>query len=143
MLVALANKLILSKILRPGLYLMSVNLYISTQTFKNNWLSMKLCSYKYNFCRFHSTVYIPIKSTVFDKYNLVKILSYRNAVKFILSTMYFTTILTQFNILCSCLNKYWQSLWFVFRVLPKWKNYSISGEYMKLTCLHDSVMACR
>lgn len=34
---------------------------------------------------------------------------------------------------CSCLNKYWLGLWFVFRVLPKWKNYSISGEYMKLT----------
>lgn len=34
---------------------------------------------------------------------------------------------------CSCLNKYWLGLRFVFRVLPKWKNYSISGEYMKLT----------
>lgn len=58
LLIALANKLIFSKILRPGLYLMSVNLYISTQTFKNNWLSMKLCSYKYNFFADSTVSYI-------------------------------------------------------------------------------------
>lgn len=54
---------------------------------------MKFCFYKYNFCRFYSIVYILIKLIVFDKYNLVKILFYRNVVKFILFIMYFIIIL--------------------------------------------------